>query len=223
MRIFLLLFLLAVPVFSQETLTNKDIIDLTKAGMSESLILAKMKSSKTSFDTSPAALIELKMAGVSDTVMLEMVGPKNVASSAPTVSGKSLEIKDAIELNTIYIDSEDERSQVEIANVLKKNGFTVLSTREGAELIAKFEFRTTTSEFGITPGIFGGISSRSQSERQLGKLQILIVDRQLDHLIFVKEHTTRNYPNALHRQAKSYSEDFIKELRKAKFSTTPRK
>jgi hypothetical protein len=55
-------------------LTNKDVIDLLKAGLTAEVIVAKIKSSATNFDTSPAALSELKAANVPDDVILAMVG-----------------------------------------------------------------------------------------------------------------------------------------------------
>jgi hypothetical protein len=52
---------------------NADVLDLLKAGLSPALVVAKIKQSKTSFDTSPAALKSLKEAKVPDTVILAMI------------------------------------------------------------------------------------------------------------------------------------------------------
>ena len=54
-------------------LTNKDVLDLHRAGLPEQVIVAKIKSSQTNFDTSPLQLKELKAAGLADTVILAMV------------------------------------------------------------------------------------------------------------------------------------------------------
>jgi hypothetical protein len=54
-------------------LNNSDIVGLVKAGMSADIIIAKIKTSSCSFETSPAALKELKEAGVPDAVILAMV------------------------------------------------------------------------------------------------------------------------------------------------------
>lgn len=51
-------------------LTNKDVIALVQAGLSEQIIISKMRTSKCRFDTSTNALIQLKNAGASDGVML---------------------------------------------------------------------------------------------------------------------------------------------------------
>jgi S1-C subfamily serine protease len=54
-------------------LTNTDVLDMLKAGLPPSIVIAKIKTSKCNFDTSPAALGALKSAGVPDDVLLMMV------------------------------------------------------------------------------------------------------------------------------------------------------
>jgi hypothetical protein len=60
-------------VVSPAVLTNKDILDMKKIGLPPEILLAKIKSSQSNFDTSPASLQALKTAGVGDTVILAMV------------------------------------------------------------------------------------------------------------------------------------------------------
>lgn len=54
-------------------LTNKDILELHKAGLTEQVLVAKIKSSQCNFDTSPSQLSQLKSAGLPDAVILAMV------------------------------------------------------------------------------------------------------------------------------------------------------
>jgi hypothetical protein len=61
------------PASSTQSLTNADIIKLVQAKLPDSVVLAKIKSSSCDFDTSPDALIKLKRAGVSDSVLQAMV------------------------------------------------------------------------------------------------------------------------------------------------------
>jgi len=81
------------PAKSQQpaatALTNKDVVDMMKAGLTADVIVAKIKSSETNFDTSPGALAELKAASVPDSVMLVMVkGHATAAANAePPVDG----------------------------------------------------------------------------------------------------------------------------------------
>lgn len=59
----------AVAAANEEILTNEDIIDMIKAKMSNGVILAKIKSSRCNFNSSTKALVALKNAGASDTVL----------------------------------------------------------------------------------------------------------------------------------------------------------
>lgn len=54
-------------------ITNDDIVKLVKADVSCTVIVTKIQSSDTAFDTSADALIELISAGVDEAVVLEMV------------------------------------------------------------------------------------------------------------------------------------------------------
>jgi hypothetical protein len=66
----------------EAALTNKDVLEMVKAGLSPEIINAKIESSSCGFDTSPTALEELKAAGVADSVLLAMVR-RQPANPAP--------------------------------------------------------------------------------------------------------------------------------------------
>lgn len=57
---------------SPEILTNAEVIRMVAAKLPESLIITKIRSSTCKFDTSTDALIRLKQAGVSDSVLQAM-------------------------------------------------------------------------------------------------------------------------------------------------------
>lgn len=56
------------------TLQNQDIVKMVKAGLDDSLIIAKIGSSKCQFDTTTDALIQLKQSGVNAAVLKAIVG-----------------------------------------------------------------------------------------------------------------------------------------------------
>jgi len=58
---------------TQKPITNADIVNVTKQDFDPSLIVKDIQSSKTDFDTSPQALIDLKNAGVDKSVMDAML------------------------------------------------------------------------------------------------------------------------------------------------------
>jgi hypothetical protein len=62
------------PVPQQGVVTNADVLMMLKMGLSADVIVAKIKVSNCRFDTSPAALQELKNAKASDAVILAMMG-----------------------------------------------------------------------------------------------------------------------------------------------------
>jgi hypothetical protein len=96
MMTFQFISLAPVSTLSQETqqekLTNNDIVVMNKAGMSEAIILAKINSSPTNFDTSTAALQDLKTAGLSETIILAMVKPGKNANAETAKSAEPVEI-----------------------------------------------------------------------------------------------------------------------------------
>lgn len=66
----------AVQKEADNTLTNADVISLTKQKLSKGLIIQKIKSSKCKFDTSSKALVALSKAGVSEDVISVMMDRK---------------------------------------------------------------------------------------------------------------------------------------------------
>jgi hypothetical protein len=54
-------------------LTNKDVLEMVKAGLATEIIVAKVNGSKSTFDTTPTTLAELKTAGVPDAIIMAMV------------------------------------------------------------------------------------------------------------------------------------------------------
>jgi len=56
-------------VGAQEVLTNESVVEMVKAGLSERVIIAKIRNSPTKFDTQTDALIALKKNGVPEKVI----------------------------------------------------------------------------------------------------------------------------------------------------------
>lgn len=56
-----------------EILTNEDVAAMTQAQLAETLIVEKIKDSKSAFDVSVKGLVNLKKAGVSDAVIAAMM------------------------------------------------------------------------------------------------------------------------------------------------------
>lgn len=72
---------------AQEVLTNDSVIGMVKAGLSESVIISKIRTSERKFDTSTDGLIKLKGAKVPDKVIEAMISGD--APAAPAASAAS--------------------------------------------------------------------------------------------------------------------------------------
>jgi hypothetical protein len=74
---------------AQEVLTNQSVISMVKAGLSEDVIIAKIRASERKFDTSTDALLKLKAEKVPDKVVEAMLGsgaPAAPAAAEPMIA-----------------------------------------------------------------------------------------------------------------------------------------
>jgi|SRR5579863_1740436 len=80
-----------VPKSSAKSLTNEDVVDLLKAGLSTEIVVTKIKTSACAFDTSPDALKALKTATVPDVVILAMLqAPTRIPAQTGVSAGPNL-------------------------------------------------------------------------------------------------------------------------------------
>ncbi|MGZ3820966.1 MAG: YXWGXW repeat-containing protein, partial [Mucilaginibacter sp.] len=68
---------------TNEPVTNKTIIDLSKAGIGKQIILAKIENSICNFDLSTDGLIALKKSGVPDDIVATMISKGSTPAQAP--------------------------------------------------------------------------------------------------------------------------------------------
>jgi hypothetical protein len=116
-RFFLVLPLISVVLcFAQAPLTNDSIVKMSKAGLSETVILNAIKSQPGFFSSSADDLIALKGAGVTDKVIEAMMAKgkppaktpakapaKSAATAAPNVEAAPNSIKDIHEVGVYYL------------------------------------------------------------------------------------------------------------------------
>lgn len=88
------LFLVAAAFGQKEIISNSEIVLMTEAGLPAAVIIRKISTSNTRFDTSAAALVRLKSSGVADEVIVavidrqELIPPDGPAGSAPSFAEK---------------------------------------------------------------------------------------------------------------------------------------
>ncbi len=94
---------LAAAWYQQQTfqspiaaLNNKDVLEMLKLGLSPEIVVAKIRNTKCSFETSVVALKDLKAAAVPDPVLLAMVqAPSPQDAVTPT---SSTQLRDSVPL-----------------------------------------------------------------------------------------------------------------------------
>jgi hypothetical protein len=64
-------------------MTNRDVIRLVQAKISEDVIIAKIRQSKTRFDTSVDGILALKAAGATDSLIAVMMNPGSTSTPPP--------------------------------------------------------------------------------------------------------------------------------------------
>jgi hypothetical protein len=67
-----------VSAQTAKTLTNADILTMTKEGLDSNLIVKEIQVSASEFDVSPQALVDLKNAGVTQSVMEAMLTAQSI-------------------------------------------------------------------------------------------------------------------------------------------------
>lgn len=115
--IIIIIFLSPVIIFTSvaytasDKLTNDTIVELVKAGLSDTAIVSLIKQSPTDFDTSPSAIIKLKGANVTNTIIEAMIEKgsapkvKNRNRTSPVVAKKlnRAEAKEILESNNLNV------------------------------------------------------------------------------------------------------------------------
>src|SRR5438093_2142834 len=92
----------ATSLTAQEVLTNESLIALKKAGLSDSIIVSKIRASQTKFDVSTKGLIGLKNAGLSDQVIEAVVNAGSGSAAPPAAAAPPTAAATATTKETIY-------------------------------------------------------------------------------------------------------------------------
>ncbi len=149
-----------------EAMTNDEVISLSKAGLSPSIIVGKIRSGKSNFDLSTDALIKLKQSGVSDDIvaaMLEAKSGRSAAAASPSMSGDP---NDPMAKHSFGIYLYEERDGVRKMTQLQPNvsaqnrtggGFTAAVTPFGLGKVktkANLPGRTASLQVTTTSPVF---------------------------------------------------------------------
>lgn len=100
--------LAGMSLSAQEVLTNDSVLTMVRAGLPESVIMAKIRSSRTRFDLTTDALVALKQAGVPDRVLEAMASqaPAPGISAAPPAPGVLMPVPQTAVVSIYHQDGE---------------------------------------------------------------------------------------------------------------------
>lgn len=85
-----------------EALSNKDVLAMQNAGLASDVIIAKINSSQCDFDTSPAALEQLRVAKVPNEIILAMVQAP-VTNAAQATDSKAADAQNTVQHPRGYV------------------------------------------------------------------------------------------------------------------------
>jgi SH3-like domain-containing protein len=137
-----------------EILTNKDVVLMSKAGLSRELIIGKIKDTKSTFDVSVEGLINLKNEGVDDQIIQAMVdnsravreqnpqagfGNQPVIEAVPTVLQQPADAVRqaktiAIEKSTLHPSRQELEKELLKRRDWKSLNLNIVRYKEGADL-----------------------------------------------------------------------------------------
>jgi len=195
MKVILILLVICSAVRAQDgaspvrSIVNADVVEMSRAGLLPSVVIAKIKNSECKFDTSPSALVELKAAGVADEILMEMVrnphgggqpkieSPVSVKSATPPASLAEVkdvrndnlpeygDISEVRKFRRVFVIADDIDSQNLVINALQQyDGLDVVSSPDRAELFVAFSQGSTATSV-VLRGLFPGtIDSRTKAQ-----------------------------------------------------------
>ncbi|MRI63157.1 hypothetical protein EDM00_03985 [Ornithobacterium rhinotracheale] len=160
------LLLFSKGIHAQENVvTNESIVEMQQGGLSDQLIIAKIKSEKVKFDTSTQSIKVLKAAGVSDDVIAAMIvkgGANKEIDDSKKIVGSyitNLEHKDD-KIVITYSDGEvynlSKGSKIHIYLPASKNDFLYVEPKSTLKMIGDMAGKVSSSAFGIFATDVGG-------------------------------------------------------------------
>jgi hypothetical protein len=84
MKTLCLFFALTFAVCAQDVLTNDSVVKMTKAGLSDGIVISTVQNQPGKYSMTPDDLIKLKQQGVSDKIIEAMVAKGSAASAVAT-------------------------------------------------------------------------------------------------------------------------------------------
>lgn len=225
--VLVLMALFANGIAQQLVLSNKDVVEMVKAGFGADIINAKITGTEAAFDISLAALKELKDSGVPQDVILTMVknplGSKSAALRQPIAPASSGEpeyatIQDIKGLSKIYVRADDDDVRSTIIGMLRGyEGVEVVNSAKDAEIV--LDYTTLTRDVAANRG--SGAMGASMALKS--QMRAYVTKQNGARLIAWTESETLDVVNAFTFSAPNevnLTHHFVRDLQKARGEKT---
>jgi len=223
----LILSVFVIPVRSQDILTNAAVIEMVKTGLSQEIVIAKIRSSSVSFDTSTQALKILSDSGVPESVVVAMITEAGKASKANAAEEKADNkvmsgvpeqgrLRDILSKTKIYLLTEDLKSRDIIEKELRKiKKFVLVDKVEDCDFAIKYESWTETVNVSAT--VIGSTATARENKQLIGVFTVMMPsdDPKLGRVRLIYSARKAKYFIWEDNPAESTTKQFIKDLTKA--------
>lgn len=213
MKKLLLIIICSISVLAQSIITNENVAEMVKSGLSAEIIKAKIKSSETKFDTSTEALKKLSEQGIPESVVVAMIereeSQKQITSQEKKETSKIFDsvpeqgkLSDIADKTKVYIYTDELKARDIIAKHLTKDKrIAVVDKIEDSDFAIRYHTELSPRGNGYElVGYFSVIMPSEDGNRI----------RQIYSVIKSKFFAWDDNP------AESTTKQFIKDLSKAK-------
>lgn len=223
----LLILVFSAVCFGQDLVTNKSVIEMVKIGLSAEVVIAKIRASVVSFDTSTNALKELSDAGVPEIVVVEMINQAGKAtrdaSKTERENSKLLnsvpeqgKLSDLLSVRTAFVSTDDLKARDIIIRELKKiKKFEVVDAIENADFIVQYD--SWTELVNVSATVIGNTATARENHQLVGlfTIKMMVEKNEAGRLRLVYSARKSKYFVWEDNPAESTTKQFIKDLTKA--------
>jgi hypothetical protein len=219
--------LFTVASFGQDILTNKAVIEMVKSGLSPEIVIAKIRSSSVSFDTSTEALKALSDEGVPEKVVVEMITEAGKTAKASAQTAKENEkllnsvpeqgkLSELLSKSKVFLLTEDLKARDLIEKELRKvKKFSIVDKIEDSDFAIKYEAWVETVNVSAT--VVGNTATARENTQLVGLFTVLTASETAEggRLRLVYSTRKSKYFVWEDNPAESTTKQFLKDLVKA--------
>jgi len=222
-----IIFAFGLAVRSQDIMTNAAVIEMVKTGLSQEIVIAKIRSSSVSFDTSTQALKVLSESGVPESVVVAMIteaGKMSKASAAEAKENNKImsavpeqgKLSDILGKSKIYLFTKDLKARDIIERELKKiKKFVLVDKVEGSDFFVEYD--SWTELVNVSATVIGNTATARENYQLVGLFTVSMpsVDPDSGRVRLIYSARKSKYFIWEDNPAESTTKQFIKDLTKA--------